>query len=191
MTRTAAKPKPAKRAPPEERQGPRMRPMAVVGALGGVVTLVSGVLGLVFVLLPQLKPSPPPAHQAVHLSQTSFDRHVTFEQYLERQALPAGDLDADTLHQRGALLTVHYDIIGYKGKRLPLRWQVLDLRRGDQVGEEQAITITGTADQDEGDWLVWVPEPTRHGRYAIDVWLMPPERGGPLKTLRGPAFAAA
>jgi hypothetical protein len=164
--------------------------MAVVGALGGVVTLVSGVLGLVFVLLPQLKPSPPPAHQAVKLSQANFDRHVTFAQYLQRQALPAGDLDAATLHQRGALLTVHYDIIGYKGKRLPLRWQLLDLRTGDQVGEDHAITITGTADQDEGDWMVWVPEPRRRGRYAIDVALLPPEPGAPLKTLRGPAFTA-
>jgi hypothetical protein len=147
--------------------------MAVVVALGAVVTLVSGLLGLVFVLLPQLKPSPPPAHTAVHLSRVSFDPRVTFAEYLRRSRLPAGELDRATLSRRGALLTVHYAIIGYEDDRLPLRWQLLELRTGRQVGEQQAITITGTSQEDEGDWFVWAPAPRRAGRYAIDVQLLP------------------
>jgi hypothetical protein len=163
--------------------------MAIVGGLGAVVALASGVVGLVFVLRPGLKPKPPPAHTAVHLSRVSFDRGVTFAQYLARADQPAGGLDRQSLRRRGALLTLHFDIIGYEGKRLPLRWHLLELRGGRQLGEQRAITITGTSAEDEGDWPVWVPAPPRPGRYAIDVELLNPQGTVPLATLRSPSFA--
>jgi hypothetical protein len=165
--------------------------MAVVGALGAIITLVSGLLGLVFLLLPSLKPeasAPPPVHRAVHLSRVSFDPRITFAQYLQRSHIPAGDLDRATLARPGALLTIHYEIIGYKDVRLPLRWQLLDLRSAGEMGEEQAITISGISQHDEGDWLVWAPLPRRPGRYVLDVALLPPKGVVPLATLRGPRF---
>jgi hypothetical protein len=169
----------------------RTRPsaLAVLGALGATVTLVSGVLGIVFVLLPQSKPKAPPGHTAVHLSQVSFDRGVTFEQYLAREGQPAGGLDRRTLDRRGELFTVHFDIVGYERKRLPLRWHLLDLRGGRQLGHEGAITITGTAERDEGDYRLWVPAPRRRGHYAIDVELRNPPDAVTLATLRSPTFA--
>lgn len=169
-----------------------IRPMAVVAALGAIVTLVSSVLGLVFLLLPSLKPdppAPPPAHTAVHLRRVSFDPHVSFGQSLRRQGIPSRDLDRATLAQAGALLTVHLTIIGYKGAHLPLRWQLLDVDAGRQMGQEQAITITAVSQEDEGDWLVWAPTPRRPGRYAIEVALLPPKGVAPLATFRGPRFA--
>lgn len=162
--------------------------MAIVAGLGAIVALVSGAIGLVFLLRPGLKPKPPPAHTAVHLSRVSFDRGVSFAQYLARADQPVGGLDRKILRRRGELLTVHFTIIGYEGKRLPLRWHLLDLEDGGQVGTQRAITITGTAEQDEGDWPVWVPSPRRPGRYAIDVELLNPPGKVPLATVRSPTF---
>ncbi|HEV7495353.1 hypothetical protein [Baekduia sp.] len=56
-------------------------------------------------------------------------------------------------------------------------------------GEQRAITITGTSDEDEGDWPVWVAAPPRPGRYAIDIELLNPQGTVPLATLRSPSFA--
>lgn len=196
----AAGPRRSSRAQEEtEREDPRREdprpadpgrrgPLTTVTALGAVVTLVTGVIGLVFILLPQLKPEGPPAHTAAHLRELSFDRNVTFRQYLARAGQPVDDLDAPTLARRGVLLTFHFDVIGYKNRPLPLRWYLYDVRSGNHIGEESAITIQGTAGRDEGDWPLWIQAPRRPGRYSVVVELINPAGAVPLATLRSPVF---
>ena len=191
--RPAARPSPRATTPPTTpAPARRIGPLSVLSATATAVGLVSAVLGLVFLLRPQLKPAPPappPAHTAARLRPVTFDDAVTFGEYLARTDQPAAGLDAATLRRRGVLVTFAFDIFGYKGKRLPLRWHLLDVRSGRQVGEQDAVTITATADRDEGNWPAWIATPRTAGSYAVVVNLMSPDGRVPLATLTTRRFA--
>jgi hypothetical protein len=170
----------------------RIGPLSVLSATATAVGLVTAVLGLVFLLLPQLKPAPPappPAHTAARLRTVAFEEGVTFGEYLARTDQHAGGLNAVVLRRRGVLVTFRFDIFGYKGQRLPLRWHQLDARSGRSIGEQDAVTITATADRHEGDWSAWIATPRAAGPYAVVVNLMSPDGRVPLATLRTPRFA--
>ena len=72
------------------------------------------------------KPEAPPAARSATLSNVTLDRSVAFGQYLDRIKLTRAPYTPATLSRRGAYVEFDYAIAGYKGKRLPLRWQLVD-----------------------------------------------------------------
>jgi hypothetical protein len=83
-----------------------------------------------------------------------------------------------------------YAIAGYEGKRLPLRWQLVDARTADQVAQSEDIAIKAQAMADRGTWFVWVPLPRgRARRFFVQIQLYKPAGTVPLSRVRTARFA--
>jgi hypothetical protein len=182
----------------------RWRPGARAIGIG----LAVAVLGGLFALWPSIKPhdapapkaarpgnvTPDPATKAARLRGLTLDRDITFGQYLDRKGFPRAPYTRPQLARRGAYVDFDFRITGYKGKRLPLRWQLIDARTGDQLDQSRDIAIRPDATTDQGTWDVFVPLPRGHSRFYVEVQLYD-DKGlvpiGRLRTKRFPAPGAA
>ena len=166
---------------------PRRLPGArLIGALVAVAVVAAAFL----VLWPALKPQDAPATKAARLSNLTLDRDVTFGQYLDRKGLSRQPYGPAQLARRGAFVAFDFRIQGYHGKRLPLRWQLMDARTGDQLDQSRDVAITPAANTDQGSWDVWVPLPRGHKRFYIQVQLYDNAGLVPIGRLRTERFPA-
>ena len=138
---------------------------------GTIVALVSGVLGLLFVFEPDLKPSGEAPKQAANLSRLSVEPSASFREYLARIDLPARPYKERDLARRGALLRFRVAVTGFEGKRLILKWELFDRVSGDQINESKATSIRPTTETNEAIWYFWVPLPRRAGKFYAVVGL--------------------
>jgi TIR domain len=166
---------------------PRRLPGArAVGAVAAVVLVAAAVL----VLGPLLKPQDAPATKAARLSNLTLDRDISFGQYLDRKELSRKPYEPAVLARRGAYVAFDFRVEGYRGKRLPLRWQLIDARTGDQLDQSRDIAITPAATTDQGSWDVWVPLPRGHKRFYVQVQLYDNAGLVPIGRLRTERFPA-
>jgi len=166
---------------------PRRLPGArLIGAVAAVVLLAAAVL----VLGPLLKPQDAPATKAARLSNLTLDRDISFGQYLDRKELSRKPYEPAVLARRGAYVAFDFRVEGYRGKRLPLRWQLIDARTGDQLDQSRDIAITPAATTDQGSWDVWVPLPRGHKRFYVQVQLYDNAGLVPIGRLRTERFPA-
>ncbi len=98
-------------------------PFKIVSAL---VAFSVAVVGLVFLIFPQLEPKLPPEIASATFEDVWVDPGVTLGQYLERALLSKETYSAEQLTQRGVLVTFDTRFEGYGDKGLPIRWYVLD-----------------------------------------------------------------
>jgi hypothetical protein len=148
-------------------------------------------LGGLLVLWPAVKPQGAPPKKAAALSKPTLDRNITFGQYLDRKELARGSYQAAQLGRRGAYVTFDFRIEGYKGKRLPLRWQLIDDRTADQLAQSRDVALIPDAENDQGTWDVWVPVPRGEDRrFFIQVQLYNDRGTVPIARLRTATFAA-
>lgn len=138
---------------------------------GAIVALVSGILGLVFLLKPDLKPSGAPQKQAATLSQLNVEPSASFREYLARIDQPVRPYTDHDLARRGALLRFRVAATGFKGEHLVLKWELFDRRSGNQIDESKATTLTPTNETNEAIWYFWVPLPRRPGKFYAVVEL--------------------
>jgi hypothetical protein len=167
------------------------RPLAVriARAVAALVAFVGSVLGIVFVLWPSLKPEPPSPTRSVTLSALGFEPHVTFGAYLRRIHQDPGGLEDAVLDERGALVSFHFVIVGYKKRSLPLTWQLIDATGGDVLEENRDIKLKADVTKDGADWAAWVPLPRGHRRRVfIEVILYEPRGIMAMRTLRTKTF---
>jgi hypothetical protein len=164
---------------------PRRRPGTGVLLAGALIAVV----GIFLMLWPSLKPEAAPATKAAQLSNPTLDRDITFGQYLDRKELPRRPYSNAVLARRGAFVTFDFRIEGYRGKRLPLRWQLLDARTGDQISQSRDVAITADATTDRGSWDVWVPLPRGHRRVFVQVQLYDDDGIVPLDRMRTATFS--
>ena len=149
--------------------------MRIAKQAGVVVGLVSGIVGLLFLFLPQLKPEAPPppaAEQLGTLSGLILDPDATRGQYLERTDQPKQSFTAEQLARRGAFIRFRVEILGYKGKTLPLQRELVDAHTGDEIAQLRAVTITPPANRVASPWHDWAPLPPGRGSYVLVVKLM-------------------
>lgn len=166
------------------------RALRAAKGVAAVVAFVASVLGILFLLVPSLKPEPPSRTRKVDLSRLKLERPVTFGAYLRRIHQPPGDLTDAMLRQRGALASFDFVIVGYKDRRLPIAWQMIDTRGGDVLAENRDVWLEPEANKDSGNWPVWVPLPKGgRRRVFIEVKLYEPRGVVALRTLRTRAFA--
>jgi len=166
---------------------PRRLPGArLIGAVAAVVLVAAAVL----VLGPLLKPQDAPATKAARLSNLTLDRDISFGQYLDRKELSRKPYEPAVLARRGAYVAFEFRVEGYRGKRLPLRWQLIDARTGDQLDQSRDIAITPAATTDQGSWDVWVPLPRGHKRFYVQVQLYDNAGLVPIGRLRTERFPA-
>ena len=72
---------------PSQPPKPRFR-LPTVGQISAIVGLIAGVLGLVFLVFPALRPEPPSRLRRVEVSDIRVRQPVTFGRYLKRFKLP-------------------------------------------------------------------------------------------------------
>jgi hypothetical protein len=174
-TDTAPRPKrPRKRAATTPKKG--RSPFALVAQAGVVVGLIAGVVGLVFVFRPGWKPKAPVDVGTATISDVRLLKPVTFKRYLQEQELPAGSLTRQQLLRPGVLVSFHYELDGFRGRQLPLRWELNETKTNTLVDQDQAVTITPSTNAEGRDWYVWVPQPRARRRYYVRVTLYQPEK---------------
>jgi hypothetical protein len=162
---------------------------------GTIVALVSGVVGLLFVLKPDLKPSGKAPKQAATLSQASFEQSAPYSEYLAKTNVPTGPYTKHLLARRGALVGVHVAVTGYEGNHLLLIWKLFAQPSGNQIDESKATTptrykITPRNETTERTPFVWVPLPSRPGKFVAHVELVQQEDPyQPLATLDTSPFS--
>jgi hypothetical protein len=182
--------------PRRRRRAPRRRPSRlqaipkVVRAIVGTVGFVATVLGLAFVLWPSLKPDPPPADKGATISNAQVEPGMTFGAYLDRIEQSRKPYTRPVLDEQGAFVEFDFAVRGYKDKRLPLGWQLLDARTGVQLAQSRALRVTSHADRDAGVWNVWIPLRRTARRMYAQIALYN-AAGVPIGRVRTPAFSAA
>jgi hypothetical protein len=168
---------------------PRPLALRLAKAITALVAFIGGLLAIIFLLWPSLKPEAPSPTRHVALSGLKLERPVTFGAYLERVHQPPGGLEDAVLNERGALASFDFVIEGYKDRPLPLTWQLIEARGGTVLDENRDIRLKSEVTKDSGTWRLWVPLPKR-GRRAVFilVQLFEPRGVIALKTLRTRTF---
>jgi hypothetical protein len=149
----------------------RLSPTALLALAGTIIGLVSGIVALVFLFKPDLKPSGEAPKQAATLSRLSVEPRATFREYLARVELSARPYKERELARRGALLRFRVAITGFEGKRLILRWELFNRASGELIKESKATSIRPTTETNEAVWYFWVPLPRRPGKFYAVVEL--------------------
>jgi hypothetical protein len=178
----AAKPTPE---PEPRRKGVRKltaRPQSrrdwfgLVGKMAALVGLVTGVVTLLFLFFPGLKPVHVDVGTAA-ITDVQARQPVTLHRYLQETESAEGSMSPAFLNQPGVLVSFHYQLDGFGGRKIPLRWELNNAKTNDLVAQDQAaVSITPTTNSEGRDWYVWVPQPKRRGRYYITVTLYQPEK---------------
>ncbi len=160
-------------------------PFDYLPQIGGIVTIAATIIGLVFLFRPGCTPQ--------DVGKATVDdvrvvQPVTFVRYLQRLKLPAGTLSREQLRRRGVMIEFHYDITGFRGKKLPLRWELNDAATNDLVSQDQAVTITPSTNAEGRKWFVWVPAPKTAKKYYVTVTIYQPDGDVPLQDFDSPRF---
>jgi hypothetical protein len=155
----------------------KRNPLVYVGQAAGVVALVASVVGLIFVFKPGWKPEPPPDVGTLKIVDSSIRQPVTFGRYLERVRLPPMDMTKEFLQRRGLLVDFDYEAEGFRGKRLPIQWELVDAKTNDRVVGDDAVAITPSTNMDAAKWFVWLPAPSAGRKYYVTVTIYQPRKG--------------
>jgi len=179
MAETEAAPAPGE--PPAKRRNP----LVYVGQASAVVALIASVLGLLFVFKPGWKPGTPPDVGTLEIADSKVRRPVTFGRYLERVRLPPLGVTKTFRRRQGLLIEFDYEATGFRGKRLPIQWELLDAKTndrvhvagGDDAGGNDAVAIKPSTNKEAAKWFVWVPAPPAGRRYYVTVTIYQPRKG--------------
>jgi hypothetical protein len=177
-------------AEPEATRSRWPKPSGVLGLAGTIVALVSGIVGLVFLLKPDLRPSGKAPKQAATLSQLRVEPAPRRE-YLARIGTPTRPYTERDLARRGELLRFRVAVTGFEGKPLILRSELFARASGKQLAESKAIRITPTNDTVEASQYLWLPLPNRPGKFYAVVELGQERQNyfQSLDTLETPSFS--
>jgi hypothetical protein len=163
----------------------RRNPLNYLPQVATLVTMTATIIGLVFVFRPGC--SPQDVGKAT-VSDIRVVQPVTFSRYLQRLKLQPGTLSRQLLRRSGVLIEFHYEITGFRGKKLPLRWELNDAATNALVDQDQAVTITPSTNAEGRKWFVWVPAPKTRRRYYVTVTIYQPDGAVPLQDFDAPAF---
>jgi hypothetical protein len=147
----------------------------LVGKLTALVGLVTAVVTLLFLFFPGLKPVHVDVGTAA-ITDVSTLQPVTFHRYLQEVEAEEGTMSSAALKQPGVLVSFHYQLEGFGGRTIPLRWELSNAKTNNLVDQDQALSIKPSTNSEGRDWAVWVPQPKRQGKYYITVTLYQPEQ---------------
>lgn len=179
---------------PQEARPDGGRGMTLLKLVGTVVTVVSGIVGLVFLLLPQLKPEGPPQNQQANLSKPRVEPNISRAQYLRRTDDELAGFTKKELAVRGAFIELRVEIVGYKGKLLVLKWELIDASNGNQLHDERSDGFIAPANEGAVTQRLFVPLPRRPGTFFVRIELLREGKYGPIplastRTERFPGLA--
>jgi hypothetical protein len=118
-------------------------------------------------------------------------KQAPFKRYFERLGLSTGTLSSAYLRRPGMLVEFHFELKGFRGKELPLTWELVDAKTNEAVAEDRAISINPSTNNDARTWFVWVPMPKTKRTYYVTVTVYQPHKGDvdvPLQDFDSPRF---
>lgn len=177
---------------PGQRGSPFASRAAKVGAaVTAIVATLAGLIGILEYVDKQVDPEVP-LKQAEIQSVDIRDRGQPLRDYLaEVRPVDEREYTREELRRRGYTFLLALSAEGPKGSRLRLRWE-LHAADGRLIPgpdySQVAADFTTSATRQEREWPVWVPVPSRAGRYAVRFWLEDEEER-PLDQAESPRFA--
>jgi len=191
-SRRPRRPPPRAAAPPAATLRGRVAALPRIGrAVAGAVGCVAATVGLVFAVAPSLKPDPPPVDKGATLRNAQVEPALRFGEYLDRIEQSRQPYGAAALGRRGAFVEFDFSIRGYKDKRLPLRWQLVDARTGAQLRHSRDLRIRPLVNTDAGSWSVWIPSVRHARRMYVQVQLYNDAGRVPIGRIRTREFDGA
>jgi hypothetical protein len=149
-----------------------------------IVAVVGSLVGLVFAVWPSVKPDGPALAKDATVSRLSADEVITRRQYFQRAQLPTQGFSRDQLMRRGLYLTFDLSIDGYRGQKLPLRWELVNATTGSQTADGESTIFKPLAAHDAASWQEWIPLPKGRRTYVVFVRLYDPTGKVPLASQR-------
>jgi hypothetical protein len=155
-----------------------------VGLTSAAVSLAVGVLTLLFLVRPALRPDDGPVTLGATLANPAVERGVTLGEVYERlsRTPPAEYSDTD-LATPGVLVSFDVRIDGFQGEEATLEWTVLASPSMERVADPWLVDQQGwpagvfipEAERDSMNGQIWAQLPDRPGTYIIRLTLYDPE----------------
>jgi hypothetical protein len=161
---------------------------ATITLVGTIVSIVSGIVALIFLLAPGLKPADPsqkpveaPAPEtptpetpslSAKITRLEVDPAATYGDYVTRQSgeKSLAGLPQNERAKRGAIVSFLVDITGYRGEQLSYRWFLYDAASHVPIRQCGGRGIVPLAeDIEDKPQLLFMPLPAREGTYYIAV----------------------
>jgi hypothetical protein len=140
-----------------------------------VLGLVTGTVGLLFLLVPGLRPgqsTPPPADQSASIGGMVLNPRTTRGQFLDYSDQSKLGFTREQLAVVGASAFARVKLVGYRGKTLTFERQIVDARSHDVVGQARDFEVTPTADQVTHRWWDWTPLRRGAGSYVMVIKIL-------------------
>jgi hypothetical protein len=169
------------------RSAERRSPMANVAAVGTILTVISALVGLVFLFVPGLKPEPPAPTRSARLASVEFVPSLSMRQMLDRTDQSTAGLTREELATRVVFLRYRFETVGYKGKELPIKTELIRADR-DEVNEQRPFAIVPQANEDNGTWFTWAELPRDRARYRLLLQIFEPDEVVPIDELQSEPF---
>jgi hypothetical protein len=166
---------------------PERSPMATVAAIGTILTVISAVVGLVFLFAPGLKPAPPSPTRSAKLTSVEFVPSLSMRQMLDRTDQSTEGLTRKELAARVVFMRYRFETVGYKEQELPIKTELIRANR-DQVHEQRPFTIVPQANEDSGTWFTWARLPRDRARYRLLLQIFEPNEVVPIDELQSEPF---
>jgi hypothetical protein len=164
-------------------------PLKLIATLVGIV---SGIVGLLFLFVPDWRPGD--GAKDGRLEDITFIPSMTLGEYLARIDQPRDDFAEEQLQRRGAFVQFRVHAVGYKGRPLVLKWELFDRDKEVQRAEERAFVLTPkTNDEQSRPPPFWIPLPNDRGTYfvVIEMLLEQEPVDAELDELQTPEFRGA
>jgi len=164
--------------------------MRLVKQVGVVVGVIAGILGLVFLVFPQLKPerSSPAANQTASVSGLVVNPRTRRGQFLDYSDQSKLGFTKEQLRVVGASAFARVQLVGYRGRTLTLERQVVDARTGDVIGVARDFRVTPPADNVTHRWWDWTPLRPGRGSYIMVIKVLDDRQQAAIACGQTPAF---
>jgi hypothetical protein len=138
---------------------------------GVVVGLISALVGLVFLLFPQIKPErhQPTADQTASVSGMVLNPRTTQEQFLAYSDQSKLGFTRQQLEVVGASAFARVQIVGYRGRTLILERQLIDATTGNVIGQARDFRVTPPAEKVTHRWWDWTRLRPGRGNYIVVI----------------------
>ena len=164
--------------------------MTLAKQAGVIVGLLSGAIGLFFLLFPQYRPerTEPPADQSASITGVALNPRATRGQHLDYSDQSKVGFTKEQLAVVGASAFARIQIVGYRDKTLTLARQLVDARTGDVVHQARDFPVTPPADKVSHRWWDWVPLRKGRGSYLMVIKVLDEQQAAAIACGQTPLF---
>jgi hypothetical protein len=170
---------------------------AAIAAVGTVIGVIAAGTSLFDWFGAKVDPPPPPPPAEIDARVLGVALRSPSERlvdYLRQTNQPTAGLSRFEGAEPGYVFNVRVRLQGNQDRLLPLRWSIIDASTGRQLRDPlytQTATVFKARGPDQArTWPIWVPYPSRKGKYLLRATLIDEERQ-PLDEAESEPFVVA